>query len=196
MELKCKVSRPEFQVQWLRNGNVIENGSRYELLSQDTERLLLIRNPTRLDNGDYICQSADKQQRVVLTLNVNVNDGLISDVKSVYTSSDDDASTAVFVTNRHLYNRSQPELTYYSNETGTLRCQVKQSSEQVFWWKDNHCIDHLNKKNCSDDEKYAMIDQGTSRSLLIKVNELINFKKIRSKCRIERKTLSFKSFVK
>jgi hypothetical protein len=158
VELKCKVSHPDVQVEWVRHNKVIDpKNSKYELISKGNERILLIRNPTKADNGDYVCQSG--KHRVVLTL--NVNPGGLTDVKSVYTSSDDE-SYSVFVPNRRLYNNNFPELNYYYQESASLRCEVKQSNEQVIWVKDNTNVLQ------SDAAKYSTINDGTSRVLVIK----------------------------
>jgi hypothetical protein len=164
VELKCKVSHADTSVEWLRHNKPIDTASgKYELIARGAERILLIRNPTKADNGDYVCQSG--KHRVVLTL--NVNPGGLSDVKSVYSSEDEGSVTGgagsnVFVSNRRIYSNNFPELNYYLSESANLRCQVKKDSEKVVWVKDNEKVIQ------SDSNKYATVDDGTSRVLVIK----------------------------
>lgn len=62
VELKCQVRAPDIQVEWLRNNRTIDNSNtKYEMISRGCERSLLIRNPNRADNGDYVCQTSSSK---------------------------------------------------------------------------------------------------------------------------------------
>lgn len=58
VELKCQVRSPDTQVEWVRNNRPIDKSStKYEMISRGCDRILIIRNPNKADNGDYTCQT-------------------------------------------------------------------------------------------------------------------------------------------
>ena len=62
VELKCQVRSPDTQVHWVRNNRPIDPSStKYEMISHGCDRVLVIRNPNKADNGDYTCQTGSNQ---------------------------------------------------------------------------------------------------------------------------------------
>jgi serine/threonine protein kinase len=70
-ELKCKVKDPRAQVSWYKDDQHLgdSNNEKYEFISNGNERILIVKNPVRSDNGDYICQSGNN--KIILNLKVN-----------------------------------------------------------------------------------------------------------------------------
>lgn len=153
-ELKCKVLNEHTNVEWLRNNSAIHNNQKYEIINRGNDRVLLIKNPSKVDDGDYICQS-DKH-RVVLNLNVNPCHGGIT--PHMYSSEDD----SVFIRNNTKMTSKDTELVYYDKQSAALKCEVKFENEPVVWIKDNS---YLPRNEVS---KYAMVQEGPYRVLNIK----------------------------
>lgn len=62
VELKCQVRSADVQVEWVRNNRPIDKAStKYEMISRGCDRILIIRNPNKSDNGDYICQTGSQK---------------------------------------------------------------------------------------------------------------------------------------
>lgn len=58
VELRCQVRSPDTQVEWVRNNKPIDgSNTKYEILSRGCERVLVVKNPNKSDNGDYTCQT-------------------------------------------------------------------------------------------------------------------------------------------
>ncbi|RNA17973.1 muscle M-line assembly unc-89-like, partial [Brachionus plicatilis] len=151
VELKCKVHHPETQVEWFRNGQRIDqNCSKYQAISWQKERILIVKNPTSADNGNYVCQSGDHS--IVLNLMVSERE------KSV-------ASSCISDEDKHNQNE-QPELVYYVTQNAVLNCQVKNTSEPIVWYKDNCRL--LNCEQSVNEEKYCCRQEGENRILVIK----------------------------
>ena len=147
-ELKCKVVNEKAQVGWFKNEQNLETNSKYEIFSRGNERILLIKNPTTLDDGDYVCKSG--RHKVVLNLNVNPHNGGIT--PHMYSSVDD----SIFLKNAH----KEPELVYYENQSATLKCQTKYENEKCIWLKENSCLP-------PNDPKYKTVQDGPFRLLHI-----------------------------
>ncbi|CAF0740265.1 unnamed protein product [Brachionus calyciflorus] len=151
VELKCKVNNPDTQVEWFRNGERISNSDKYKILSRGNERILIVKNPTISDNGNYVCQSGTHS--VVLNLNVNERE---KSVASSHLSEDE-----IFMTSQF-----KPELTYYVTQNAVLNCQVKNSNEPIVWFKDNRKL--WGSQSSLNEDKYTTRQEGENRFLIIK----------------------------
>lgn len=133
VELKCMVKNKDTKVNWhFGNRPLDSNNQKYEIKARDNERILLIKNPTQQDQGDYLCESG--KHKVVLTLNVNKNTTLLP-------------STSI---------KETTELTYYINNDrqACLKCNTKNKNDKVKWIKDNYCIVD-NVDSSFSNEKYS-----------------------------------------
>lgn len=175
VELKCQVRSPDTPVEWIRNNKTIDkSNSKYDILARGNERILVIKNPTRADNGDYICQTG--KNKVVLNLNVG-RETTPSTAGGPYSSDDESlfvrttskkkrtsSSTTNITTTKYQFE--EPELTYYVNQHAVLKCEVKNENEPIVWLKDNN---HLFGSNMQlNDDKYAQAQDGAERTLIIK----------------------------
>ncbi len=145
-ELKCRVLTDHAQVEWLRNEQPLKPSAKYELLNRGNDRILLIKEPTSVDNGDYVCQSG--KHRVTLSLNVNAASGA-GITPHMYSSVDD----SVFArgTNR------ESELVFFERQQATLKCQVANEAEKVIWLKDNSYVPHNDKFVCVEDGPFRLL---------------------------------------
>jgi len=149
-ELKCRVNNDNTQVEWLRNEQPIMSNKKYQVLAQGSDRILLIKEPNTLDNGDYVCQSG--KHRVVLTLNVNPGNNNIT--PHMYSSEDD----SVFLRNSNTITGRDTDLVFYNGQQATLKCQVANEQERVIWLKDNSYIPHNDKFSCVEDGPFRILN--------------------------------------
>ncbi len=117
VELKCRVNDKNAQVKWSRNDQNCDVNNKYQTINRKHERILLINNPTRSDNGDYVCSLG--KHKVILTLHVSPNIGVHTEHEIV---ENPDA------------NR---DLTFYKTENANLKYILKEKNERIAWYKDN-----------------------------------------------------------
>ncbi|XP_059495977.1 obscurin isoform X15 [Stegostoma tigrinum] len=63
---ECKVSRPNAAVKWYHKGKGIQPSKRYEIVSEDVYRKLIINNVAFEDEGCYICDAIDDKTTAML----------------------------------------------------------------------------------------------------------------------------------
>ena len=174
-ELKCKVRNEQMEVQWFKEDRLLANSDKYTILSKGYDRILVIKNPTKADNGNYTCHSG--AHKVVLYLNVDL---IGQDIPAVaYSSSDEDSifmkskktlsnTTSTNTIMGGTYQFEQSELTYYHAQNADLRCHVKRDNEPVIWLKDNNRLWGSNQDLNKINDKYEAIQDGFARTLIIK----------------------------
>ncbi|XP_069047286.1 obscurin isoform X21 [Lepisosteus oculatus] len=57
--LECKVSRPNAEVKWYKNGKELKPSKKYEIASQDVYRKLIINDIEQKDEATYTCDATD-----------------------------------------------------------------------------------------------------------------------------------------
>ncbi|XP_056911820.1 obscurin isoform X4 [Takifugu flavidus] len=67
-QLAAEVSDYDAQVVWMRNGREVKVGKKYEYVSDDRKRILVVHNVTEEDVGIYECVLADDRMSVQLAL--------------------------------------------------------------------------------------------------------------------------------
>lgn len=152
-ELKCKVLNENTRVEWLKNNCPLQASNKYEVVSRGTDRVLLIKNPVKADDGDYVCQSGKHK----VTLNLTVNPGNSGITPHMYSSEDD----SIFVRNSQRTTGRDTELVYFYEQDAALRCQVCDEQEQVVWLKENTHVPF-------NQAKYSMVEDGAYRILNVK----------------------------
>ncbi|KAM9820390.1 obscurin-like protein 1a [Neosynchiropus ocellatus] len=111
--LRCEVSKPKADVQWMRNGVEILPNRRFTIRADGVERSLTIHRLTREDAGDYKCESRD--DRTVATLQVQM------------------PRVVEFLTELH-------STTVLEGEDATFKCVVSPEDVQLTWLMDNEVI--------------------------------------------------------
>ena len=66
--LRCEVTKPKADVQWLKDGVEVVPSRRFTIRADGVERSLTIHRLTREDTGEYACESKD--DRTACTLRV------------------------------------------------------------------------------------------------------------------------------
>jgi hypothetical protein len=169
--VKCNVKHKETQVEWLRNNQIINSSSKYEMNSSGSERTLVIKSPTRADNGEYVCQSG--KHRVALNLFVSPSGRDKS--PSIYSSDDDSlfvrnkqvrTATTSTKTTTQTFQFEQSELVFYENQSANLKCKLKRDNEQVVWLKDDKTL--WGSDFSLNEEKYGAEQEGSCKTLIIK----------------------------
>ncbi|XP_033623906.1 obscurin isoform X2 [Fukomys damarensis] len=54
--LSCELSRAGAPVRWLKDGKAIRKGQKYDMLSEDTRAVLVVRGASFRDSGEYSCE--------------------------------------------------------------------------------------------------------------------------------------------
>ncbi|XP_023276058.1 obscurin-like protein 1 [Seriola lalandi dorsalis] len=111
--LRCEVSKPKADVQWLKNGMEVAASRRFSIRADGVERSLTIHRLTREDAGEYACESRD--DRTVASLRVEM------------------PRVVEFLTELH-------NTTVLEGEDATFKCVVSPEDVQLVWLMDNEAI--------------------------------------------------------
>jgi hypothetical protein len=166
VELMCRVKNKYSKVEWFKDNKKIINNGRYEILSDEHERILKINKPKLEDNGNYICKNG--QHKVILNLIVNnsinfnvVNEG--EDLLGALPSDEDNFFFTNSISNNPTksinYKSEEKELVYYENQNANLTCYLKNQNDSVLWFKGDNSIVNT--------EKYYIMKDGPIRTLVI-----------------------------
>lgn len=68
---ECKVSRRNAVVKWYNNGKEIHPSEKYEIVSEDLYRKLVINNIAFEDEGNYMCDAGDDKSTAMLYVEGN-----------------------------------------------------------------------------------------------------------------------------
>ena len=175
--IKCDVRDKNTHVEWIKDNQVLRNDNKYEIYLNGNQRWLIIKNPTRADNGEYTCQSG--KHRVVLNLNVkppgfgkdtspslNIHN-YSSDEESFYSRNKKLRSTSSTTINSTTNYHYEEELIYYEKQSACLKCHIsKQDDEHIEWLKDDKRLWGSNFK--LNEDKYSSEYDGGARVLVIK----------------------------
>ncbi|XP_074841400.1 obscurin isoform X2 [Carettochelys insculpta] len=115
LELVCEVSVVSGAVVWKKDQTEVKEDQRTTILSQGTDRKLLIKNVTQHDQGRYTCESKDDK----ITFQVKVKE-----------------REEVFANQEKVQREVKAVLT----ESATLSCEVAQAKTDVKWYKDGKLI--------------------------------------------------------
>ncbi len=66
--LRCEVSKPKGDVQWLKDGREISPSRRHTIRAQGRERSFTIHQLLEEDAGEYTCESTDDRTSAVVTV--------------------------------------------------------------------------------------------------------------------------------
>ena len=55
--LSCELSRAGTSVRWLKDGKAIRKSQKYDLLSEGTRAVLVVREASLKDSGEYTCET-------------------------------------------------------------------------------------------------------------------------------------------
>lgn len=55
--LSCELSRAGTSVRWLKDGKAIRKSQKYDLLSEGTRAVLVVRKASLKDSGEYTCET-------------------------------------------------------------------------------------------------------------------------------------------
>lgn len=55
--LSCELSRADTPVRWLKDGKAIRKSQKYDLLSEGTRAMLVVRAASLKDSGEYTCET-------------------------------------------------------------------------------------------------------------------------------------------
>ncbi|CAF0827406.1 unnamed protein product, partial [Didymodactylos carnosus] len=118
-KLSLTVKRPDIKVQWIKDERILnekDNFNKYKITSEGLQRELIVRNVTKDDQGDYICQSG--KYRVTLHLNVR---GPPADIV-----------------------QSLENIEVIENNEAIFECQLSIDDAQVEWYHNNQRLINSN----------------------------------------------------
>lgn len=67
-EFTCTVSKETFSVKWMKDGNELESGDKYELVSDGKKRSLVIKVSELKDEGGYVVVIGETRASADLTV--------------------------------------------------------------------------------------------------------------------------------
>ncbi|XP_068862350.1 obscurin isoform X13 [Aphelocoma coerulescens] len=115
LELVCEVSAAGGAVVWRKDQTEVKQDQRTTIVSQGTQRKLIIKKVTQQDQGSYTCETKDDKT----TFQVKVREAEI-----VFTNKE----------------KVQKEVKAALSENATLSCEVAQEKTEVKWYKDGKLI--------------------------------------------------------
>ena len=68
LTLRCELSQPKGDVQWLKNGQEISPSRRHTIRAQGRERSFAIHQLAEEDTGEYTCASTDHSTSAVVSV--------------------------------------------------------------------------------------------------------------------------------
>ncbi|XP_048455268.1 obscurin-like protein 1a [Rhincodon typus] len=107
--LCCEVSRPNVEVHWCKDGEILTPSDRVSVHSSGHVRKLIVQSACLSDSGQYVCNAAED----VLMFTVNV---LESPVRIVNTTDD-------------------TKMEYLTSECIVLTCELSRPNAEVKWYK-------------------------------------------------------------
>lgn len=69
--LSCELSRAGAPVRWLKDGKAIRKSQKYDLLSEGTRAVLVIRAASLKDSGEYTCETEVSKSTAKLLIEGN-----------------------------------------------------------------------------------------------------------------------------
>ncbi|XP_064495791.1 obscurin [Pseudopipra pipra] len=115
LELVCEVSAASGAVVWKRDHTEVKQDQRTTVVSQGTQRKLIVKKVTQQDQGSYTCEVKDDR----ITFQVKVREPEV-----VFTNKD----------------KVKKEVKAALSEDATLSCEVAQDKTEVKWYKDGKLI--------------------------------------------------------
>ncbi|XP_017322293.1 obscurin isoform X6 [Ictalurus punctatus] len=109
--LSCEVASPTTTVVWKKEHKEIAEDNRVTLVSQGTQRKLVIKGAKQSDEGHYSCETVEDK----VTFRVKIQE-----------------TRAMFI-NKDTY---QKEVKVSASQKATLSCEVSDSKTEVKWYKD------------------------------------------------------------
>ncbi|KAM4710654.1 LOW QUALITY PROTEIN: obscurin-like protein 1a [Anableps anableps] len=108
--LRCEVSKPKADVQWLKNGVEVVGSRRFSIRADGVERSLTIHRLTQEDSGQYACESRDDRTAAILKVKM--------------------PRVVEFLTELH-------NTTVLEGEDATFKCVVSPEDVHLVWLMDN-----------------------------------------------------------
>ncbi|KAM8722669.1 obscurin-like protein 1a [Acanthopagrus schlegelii] len=116
IHLQCELSRSSGKVRWFKDGQVMEESSNVQLISEGPYRRLTILNGSVEDGGEYVCETDGDSVFFQLTVKE-------PPVKIISPSE------------------SELELTHLASERLELSCEISHADAPVRWYKDSLEVD-------------------------------------------------------
>ncbi|XP_041899175.1 obscurin isoform X8 [Corvus kubaryi] len=135
LELVCEVSAAGGAVVWRKDQTEVKQDQRTTIVSQGTQRKLIIKKVTQQDQGSYTCETKDDKT----TFQVKVREAEI-----VFTNKE----------------KVQKEVKAALSENATLSCEVAQEKMEVKWYKDGKLITSSKKFKVESEGKLRRLVVG------------------------------------
>uniref|UniRef100_A0A803VK92 Obscurin, cytoskeletal calmodulin and titin-interacting RhoGEF n=1 Tax=Ficedula albicollis TaxID=59894 RepID=A0A803VK92_FICAL len=180
LELVCEVSAAGGAVVWRKGQTELKQDQRTTIVSQGTQRRLIVRRVTQQDQGSYTCETKDDrttfqvkvrgeklpgipkvEENSILSNPIpQMLDGawrnMITTENAVCDCWGFPTETEVVFTNKE---KVQKEVKAALSENATLSCEVAQEKTEVKWYKDGKLI--------SSSKKFKVESEGKSRRLVV-----------------------------
>ncbi|XP_048474365.1 obscurin [Rhincodon typus] len=128
LELSCEVSPANAVVTWKKDQKEVKQDQRITIISQGTQRKLVIRKVQQSDQGNYTCMSNDDS----LTFQIKIKEPETGFVNK---------------------NSVQKEVKVRQSENVTLSCEVSQPKTEVQWFRDGKLLNNSGKMKLESDGK-------------------------------------------
>nr|XP_014350239.1 PREDICTED: obscurin isoform X12 [Latimeria chalumnae] len=132
LELSCEVAAASTAVVWRKDQTEIRQDRRMTVVSQGTQRRLVIKDASRSDQGSYTCETAE--DKVAFQVKVKEPEPAFSNQDSV-----------------------QREVKPCPSESATLTCEVSDSKMEVKWYKDGKLLTSSKKIRMESEGKTRRI---------------------------------------
>lgn len=68
ISLCCELSKPDVSVRWCKDGKAIRKSQKYDLYQEGTQAVLIIRDSTVKDSGEYTCEAEGSKTKARITV--------------------------------------------------------------------------------------------------------------------------------
>ncbi|XP_059895405.1 obscurin-like protein 1 isoform X16 [Gadus macrocephalus] len=92
LTLRCELSKPKGDVQWLKNGQEISPSRRHTIRAQGRERSFAIHQLADEDAGEYTCESTDDRTSTVVTVETPRTVEFIAELHNITVREGEDAT--------------------------------------------------------------------------------------------------------
>lgn len=132
-ELSCEITKTDVTIRWLKDGHLIRQGPKYEMMVMKNQAKLVIRNATIRDSGDYCCEADGVASRA----KVEIRGGLAVSPpwSSLICFTQSRLLGNLLSELQHTFARELKDSRAEEKAKVTLECETRRPAKRVTWLK-------------------------------------------------------------